>query len=163
MGKKVGMMGRPSKLTPELTTRLEALLSEWISIETACAMSGISAAVFHKWQARGLEELKRLQNGRLNAKPRASEVPYLEFVEAIQRGRAVATTAAVSTVRLCAKGYRDPNTGVDVPGDPKVAQWWLERTQTETYGRPYREAPVTDKREEVSAVVAALAAFIGSD
>lgn len=126
-------LARPSLLTPER----QAVIVEWTAegnrVENAAAAAGVNAATFHNWMARGRVERDRLARTP-KGKPRASEVRYLEFLEAIEKARAEALATAIGEIRKA--GQRDW----------KALAWWAERTYPELYGRPWR--PQGDKESD---------------
>jgi len=77
-------MARPSKLTPELQTKICDLLTEGVSIENIAAAVGITDTTFYNWQAKGREA----QSGM-----------YLEFFEAITHAQKQALILAEQVAR----------------------------------------------------------------
>jgi len=110
--------GRKTKLTPELLDKLEKALAAGNYVETACSYVGISHSVFYHW----LAEAK---------KPKARKI-YLEFLDTIERARAVAEIRNVQIVQAAAQG--------DGNNDPdwRAATWFLERAYPRKWGRHER-------------------------
>ncbi len=118
--------GRKTKLTPELLDRLEKALAAGNYVETACSYVGISHSVFYHW----LAEAK---------KPKARKI-YLEFLDTIERARAVAEIRNVQIVQAAAQGRPgNPQTG-ETEKDPdwRAATWFLERAYPRKWGRHER-------------------------
>ncbi len=110
--------GRKTKLTPELLDKLEKALAAGNYVETACNYVGISHSVFYHW----LNEAK---------KPKAKKI-YLDFLDTIERARAVAEIRNVQIVQAAAQGdgNKDP--------DWRAATWFLERAYPRKWGRHER-------------------------
>jgi len=112
--------GRKTKLTPELLDRLEKALASGNYVETACAYVGISRAVYYHWLAEA-------------AKPRAKKI-YLDFLDTVERAKAVAEIRNVQIVQAAAQGdaanEQDP--------DWRAATWFLERAYPRKWGRHER-------------------------
>lgn len=102
-------MGRPSKLTDELTDQLAAIFREGqTSIESACALVGITGRTFHKWMKRGQED----------------DPEYVQFVQTIEKARAQAVQGYLGVIKNAADS-----------GTWQAAAWWLERVLPAQYGR----------------------------
>lgn len=141
--------GRPSKLTPELIERVEELMAGGRGINSTCGLLGISPSLYYLWQERGKREQDRLLAGRANTKARERERVYLEFLEAITRGKAAKTARAEQTI-----------TALVAEGDFKAAAWWLERTEREEYGKSDVAASKSELDEEKSALAKTMRAFL---
>lgn len=103
-------VGRPTKLTPELAAAIVAHVAAGNYGETAAAMEGVGRSAFYEWMDRG----------------RRGESPFADFANAVTRARAKAEADAVQEVR---NGFSDPKTGAE------RAQWFLERTAPDRFGR----------------------------
>lgn len=111
-------MARRTKLTPELLDRLEKALASGNYVETACAYVGISQSVFYHWMAEA-------------RKPKPKRI-YLEFLDTVERARAVAEMRNIQIVQAAAQGdgNKDP--------DWRAASWFLERAYPRKWGRHER-------------------------
>lgn len=117
-------MARPTLLTKERTQKIADLIAAGNDAETSAVASGISKAAYYNWLARGRAEIDRLtKNPRLKSK--ASEQPYVEFVETIEQARA---EAEARLVVLVSKAAADPKTW-------QAATWLLERREPKKWGR----------------------------
>ena len=113
-------MGRKTKLTPELLTRLNQALSAGNYVETACAYAGISTSIYYSW----VTEAK---------KPNAKKI-YLEFLDTIEKAKSVAEIRNLQIIQTAAQG--DVNTGKEP--DWRAATWFLERAYPRKWGRHER-------------------------
>lgn len=102
--------GRPTKLTPEIAAAIVAHVEAGNYGETAAAMEGVGRTAFYDWMDRG----------------KRGEAPFADFANAVTRARAKAEADAVQEVR---NGFSDPKTGAE------RAQWFLERTAPDRFGR----------------------------
>lgn len=101
-------MGRPTKLTPELTAQITALIKQGISPTKSATYSGICASTFFQWMGKG----------------RNAEVEFLEFSEAVERASAEVVVRCFEEInRACEKG------------NWRAAAWWLERNSPEEFGK----------------------------
>lgn len=99
-------MGRPSKLTEDLTTTLEQVFAKGqTSIRSACEYVGIGESTFHAWMA-------------------SNEDRYSEFQERIEKARASAVQGYLEVIHNAAQN-----------GTWQAAAWWLERVLPNQYGR----------------------------
>lgn len=103
-------MGRPTKLTKEVTNRICLAIRAGNYSKVAAAMAGISETTYYKW----LE---------MSDKPNAKK-EYKEFRESIEQAEAEAEVAAIARIRQAADN-----------GDWKAAGWYLERKHGERWGR----------------------------
>lgn len=128
--------GAHTTLDAKKQANLEKLLSEGQFVETACELAGVSKTSFYRWMEAGEAE--------------DAPEPYRVFRVAIEKARAVAEAAAVSTVRAAQKPWVQTTTveGTDKEGKPftrtetkvmagewQAAAWWLERTFPSRYGK----------------------------
>lgn len=120
-------MSRPTLLTPDRVRRITELVAAGNDQETAALAAGISKSTHFAWMARGRIEADRLAaNPRLKVK--ASEAPFVEYLEAVQKARA---EAEARLVLLVAKAAQEPKTW-------QAAAWLLERRDPQRWGRVTR-------------------------
>ena len=101
-------MGRPSKLTPEVTKRLTEAIRAGNYYEAACGYAGIGYSTFRAWMVKG----EKAKSGK-----------YREFVEAITRAE---YEAEVRMVALWQK---------HMPEDYRAIRDFLERRYPDRWGR----------------------------
>ncbi len=101
-GRKSGL-----DLQPELTKRVCVLLSEGVSIKSACNLAGICERAYHDWQTRG----------------RAGEKPYSDFFDAASRARDSWKARLISRIEFAAGR-----------GDWRAAAFLLERQFPAEFG-----------------------------
>ena len=92
-------MGKPTKLTPEIQTKVAGYVNAGAPIPMACTAAGLSWNTAKEWLARG----------------RRGEQPYDEFVAAMAEAKA--RWVAGSTMRITKASQKDW----------KAAAWLLER------------------------------------
>ncbi len=97
---------------PELTEAIVTLLSEGLSIKTACNLCGVSERAYHEWTARG----------------QAGEEPYAAFFDAATRARVAWKARLISRIEASAAG-----------GDWRPAAWLLERQFPAEFGGRHEE------------------------
>ena len=112
------MAGRITKLDDERTKKIVELIRAGNYSETAAKASGISTATFYGWMAEG--RAAREKTKRLNAR----EKSCLNFLEAVEKGRAEAEARSVAIITRAA-----------IDGTWTAAAWYLERTIPARYGR----------------------------
>ena len=120
------MAGRPTDLTPTTQERIALAIRGGNDNKVAAAHAGIGESTFYAWLDRGRKERARLAASS-RAKPRASETPFVEFLETIEKAQA---DAEARNVALNAKAAQD--------GTWTAAAWWLERKYPERWGRKDR-------------------------
>ncbi len=89
----------------------------------AALLAGISEAAFYLWMQRGQTEAERLE-AEPRAKPKASEAPFVEFLEAIKKAKPLRKRALLGRIGTAS-------------ADPKswqAAAWLLERSYPEEFG-----------------------------
>ena len=119
-GRKIG---RPSKLTEELTERLCKAIRAGCFVETAVAMNGLHKDTFYDWLKRGAKEKRG---------------PHRRFSDAIQKAMAEFEAAAVARI---AKAGTDPKLWY-------ATAWLLERKFPARYARPEVKAEHFGDEEE---------------
>lgn len=133
--------GRPEKVpTPAIVDKICQYMAAANNFETAAAASGISRSTAFRWQARGREEIARLN--RPGTRPRSTEEKYVDFVEKTEQARATADAALVVIVRAAA------------PKTWQAAAWLLERRDPQRWGRVTRE--LAKPVEQAAAIVTAI-------
>jgi transposase len=105
------MMGRPTKLTPEVREQVVELVRQLNYAETAAGCAGIGKSTYYRWMKRGEDE----ESG-----------PYREFKDAVRLAEAEAEMKALAMVRDAA------------PRDWRAATWFLERRFPHRWGRRER-------------------------
>ena len=101
-------MGRPTKFTPELQTRIVAFLGAGAYIETAASAAGVSKQTLYTWLRQGAE----------------GEEPFTQFLDAVERAQGEADIRDLKTIREAAHG-----------GAWQAAAWRLERRHPDQWGR----------------------------
>ncbi len=103
-------VGRPSKLTEELTTQICDLLRDGNFVETVCDFVGINKTTIYEWIARGERGWKADVEGG-----------YVEFTNVVKK--------AMSQVEF--DTLKDLRQGVD---NWQARAWWLERRHPDKWG-----------------------------
>lgn len=119
-------MPRPSKLTPEITERVAALIRAGNTVEIAAQAMGISRATFFSWMNRGED-----------ARP---ESPYGQFRGAIEQARAEAEATLVTRIAKAAAN-----------GSWPAAAWLLERGSPERWAKTSERRPLDDNHKAAAA------------
>jgi len=120
-------MGRRSKLTPEMHTKIIALIKAGNYIETACEAIGVHKGTYYNWHKQGEREyleVEKLKKARKKIPKKLSESIFLDFFNAIKVARAVSEAKYLDCIRKAADG-----------GAWQAAAWFLERTRFKQYGR----------------------------
>lgn len=118
-GKKVG---RKVSLDPQRQAKIVEAIEAGNYLDTAARLGGISPAGFYKWMDRGNREIDRLTVDP-TAEPDPDEVPFVEFVEAVERAKATAEGRNVAIIQKAAITTW------------QAAAWWLERTRPKKFAR----------------------------
>jgi hypothetical protein len=103
--------GRPSKLTPELTSRLCNLLEKGVSYKTACELSGVAYVTFNEWIKEAEENID-------------CDPKFVEFSYRIRQAESKCIERALDTV----------NGAID-DGNVAAAMWLLERRLRKDFAR----------------------------
>jgi hypothetical protein len=114
-------MGRRSKLDANVQAKIVEAVGTGNYLDVSARYAGITPATLHSWMKRGRDELERVENG---AKSNEKETVYVEFLDAVEKARAVSETSAVALIRRAA-----------VNGTWQAAAWYLERSNHERWGR----------------------------
>ena len=117
-------MARPTRLNQEKMEKIAQLISAGNFAETAAQASGISKATYYNWLARGKAEKDRLEKED-KSNPKASEKPYVEFLDTIEKAKAEAEARMILVI---SKAASDPKSWT-------AAAWWLERVFPQKYGK----------------------------
>jgi hypothetical protein len=119
----------------DLAQSLQALMDTMrrgVNLSTAIHAAGLSTVEVYGWMQRGRLEEERLQNNT-RAKPKASEEACLGIWQEIRAANAQSIAEMELAVVRAAK-----------EGEWKAAAWWLEKRNTEMYGKSAGERkPVT--------------------
>lgn len=134
-------VGAPSKIDEKRMVEVKPNVVEemtagdhvcWI-IETtgaflrdAAAAAGISERAVHGWRSRGEEWLEQADEAGEAIEVPESEVPFVQFAQALQKARGQATVYHLSNIRRHALV------------NWTASAWYLERTQPEVYGKRSR-------------------------
>lgn len=110
--------GRPSKLSPDILSNIEKMLSVGTPQLLACLAVGIAEQTFYNWKLRGEEHQRE---------GRRSE--YVEFLERLSRARAKGLAASLIKIEQAASA-----------GDWRAAAWKVERAFPEHFGRARRDS-----------------------
>lgn len=126
-------MGRPTKFSEERAEKIIRAIRSGNYIETAAALAGISKTTLYSWLKRGAAEGDRLEADP-KAKPLKSELPYLDFLDAVDIALAEAENMDVQAITAAASE------------DWRAAAWRLERKFPDRWGRKDRlQAEVENK------------------
>ena len=130
------MTGRPTKLTPEIVSRILDSLRAGIGRDTAIAAAGIARSSFYAWYARG-------RNARRGA--------FSDFSDAVKKAEADAAIRNITIIQKAALGgelilrtmvTKPDGTTITVekktPPNWQPAAWWLERKYPQQWGRTAR-------------------------
>lgn len=119
------MSGRPTKLTPEVAAAIVASVEEGNYPEVAAEAEGVDGSTFYRWMQRGESDEDKDQ-------------AFREFRESVTRARASAERAMVRIVRTASND------------NPQAAQWFLERSRPERWGRRDHVVVETRVQEELN-------------
>ena len=117
--------GRPTKLTPELLGEMVDLVQAGNYADVAAAAVGVARQTHLRWLKRGARELARVEE-TATARPRKTELLYVEYCTAVKSASARAECADVMTIRNAARSQW------------QAAAWRLERKHAERWGRNSR-------------------------
>ena len=115
-------MARPTKLTPGLSAAIVKAIRAGNYPEVAAESEGVSGASYYLWMKRG----------------EAGEAPFSEFFESVTRAKARAERRMVHLVRTAAIN------------DAHAAQWFLERSRPDRWGRRDHVVVETRVQEELN-------------
>lgn len=115
-------VGRKIKLNDKLQAALRDCIAAGVPVVDACAHVGVAEATYYKWLTRG----------------KAGEVPFAEFLEAINRAQGEAKVSAIGTLRTAMQPYNQIQTVTEVFTETRIAKGAngepvaYEYTQTKT-------------------------------
>ena len=125
--------GRPSKINEERAAKIIRAVRAGNYIETAAALAGINKSTLYAWMKRGAAEMDRLESDP-KAKPRKSELPFLDFSNAINIALAEAENRDIEAINAA------------IHDDWRAAAWRLERKFPDRWGRKDRlQAEIENK------------------
>lgn len=125
--------GRPTKFNEERAEKIIRAVKAGNYIETAAALAGISKTTLYAWMKRGAAELERLE-ADIKAKPKKAELPFLDFLNAVNMALAEAENRDIEAINAATKE------------DWRAAAWRLERKFPDRWGRKDRvQAEVENK------------------
>lgn len=110
--------GRPSKISPEIHTKIVGLLKAGNYLETASAVAGIDPKNLRAWIRKGARGIE----------------PYRQFAEDVDQAMAESEGAALAMLR--AHGRKDW----------RALAWWLERTRPAQYGQTVAVAASVERQ-----------------
>ena len=99
-------LGRPSKLTAEVTKNIQNWLRMGYFVEDAARMAGVSKSTLYRWLEKGKED-----------RDQEIESLHADFCNAMERSRAEAEGMFINSIQTAAKR-----------GQWQAAAWWLERS-----------------------------------
>jgi hypothetical protein len=120
--KKPRKNGRKTILNPELQKVIVDTVGAGNYLETAAGVAGISISGLHKWLDKGRTE--RDLRTRDDYQPNPDHTIYVDFVDAVEKARAIAEARAVVHIQRAASD-----------GTWQAAAWFLERTAPKRWGR----------------------------
>ena len=104
-------MGRPSKLTPEVTNAIARVIADGVPQRTAAALAGVSESALQNWLKAGRDGVA---------------VEYVQFLERVKKARAEAVAVAIANINRASRR------------DWRAAAWWLARMHPDEYGSDRR-------------------------
>jgi len=120
-------MGRPAKLTDELTSEITHYIREGNSPAASATLAGISRSTYFNWMSKGSNK----------------EQGFLEFSESIERAVAQSVSLRIKEITTASKR-----------GSWRASAWMLERLAPESFGKNRMKSPeVGDQRYESPQVV----------
>lgn len=121
--------GAPGILTDQITQQIVDVLTIGSTIQTACALAGISIDSFYRWSKRGAREARKGKTTR-----------YTRFSDAVRKAMAMAVAGYEAVIAEAAKGSPEVKRGGIVIRPAMAPNWqaamtWLERRQPRDYAR----------------------------
>jgi len=130
-------MARPTKLNKEVREAICKALRSGNNRPAACAFGGVSYQTMLNWGKRAQLALARAEAGETIED---SEIPFVEFLEGVQKAEGNAEVGMVAVIHQAARQAVD--------GQWQAAAWWLERKHPDRWGRRERvenREPAGDK------------------
>jgi transposase-like protein len=94
---------RPTKLTPELSERICALVRAGVPLVDAAELHDVDTSTIYRWRKRGREELRRVESSAsARRKVRRKEKIFVEFCTAYARARATANVTDMNVITAAA-------------------------------------------------------------
>lgn len=113
-------MARTSKLTPDMQSAIVKAIRGGLTYEQSAMMSGISAATFYNWKAKG---------------DKATSGIYFEFMEALKRANVEARAINLQGINKAAQGglqYTETSVSEKRELDPATGEMRVVATETKT-------------------------------
>lgn len=104
-------LGRPTKLTKELTSKIAKHVEDWLPFEKACLLSDINERYLYRWKEYGERDEKA-----------GKKTIFTYFCQEIKKAEAKAEAAALKSIRLGENNWQ-------------AKAWLLERRHHDRYGR----------------------------
>lgn len=133
-------LGRPTILTPELTTEIRDYIRGGMTQREAAQRAGIHEGTFRRWIAVGRNYAEHHQTHNTpppNAGP--NDHHYATFFATIMQARAEAEGLFIGVIREAARN-----------AEWKAAAWWLERSIPERWGKRDHMTLAGDSNEPVT-------------
>lgn len=134
------LMGRPTKLTPEVQKKIVDAIESCGHIDTAAAYAGISKFSFHEWLKRGARSKRGIYKDFSNAVEKAVANAMMERVNVNRKaanGYETVTQRAITKYNSVTKQNEIVEQTVErsMKFDARAAEWWLERRFPQIFGR----------------------------
>ena len=145
-------MGRKSKLTSELTSKICDLIGRGgMTVEKACVAAGIGETTYYAWFNRGEADKSGPYREFWEAVKKAAVEFERTHLDIIRRAAQESTTERRTTVRTTSRGETVQEViEISKPPTWTASAWLLERTRPDQYSRKYRtvevELPLPDPR-----------------
>lgn len=115
------MIGRPTKISDEVTDIIVTAIRGGHYVEAAAAMAGVHKSTVYDWLKRGKRERARVeQNARFRVSQK--EAPYVAFSDAVLKAEGEAELRLLNQLQT------------DSRGDWRAAAWRLERRFPKRWG-----------------------------
>jgi transposase-like protein len=121
--------GAPTRLTPEISDRIVALVRRGSYRETACAAVGVSSRTLRRW-------LQRARDGGPHSQR------YKRFAEAVDRAEAEAESIAAAAIIQAGKE------------DWRALAWILERRGPQRWNPKHARKAATETQETLADIMA---------
>ena len=125
-------MGRPAKLTDELTSEITNYIQEGKSPGASATLSAISRSTYFYWMSKSFYK----------------EQGFLEFSESIERAMAQSVTLRIKEITTASKR-----------GSWRASAWMLERLAPESFGKNRMTSPEVGGQRYESPQVVILESF----